>query len=111
MRVRFYFEELRNPRRKSQLIRRTFNFVIFRLVTPVRPRVESVKEEPTSPRSSAPEAEQAFDFDFTVLINIESGHCVFYSIADKDKKKNPQSSASSADVSSLIGRLAISSAQ
>lgn len=63
-------------------------------------RVEPVKEEPTSPRSSAPEAEQAFDFDFTVLINIESGHCVFYSAADKDKKKNALNSASSADVSS-----------
>ncbi|OQV26228.1 hypothetical protein BV898_00346 [Hypsibius exemplaris] len=69
--------------------------------TTKREKVEPLREEPLSPRSSsAPEAEQSFDFDFTVLINIESGHCVFYSATEKERKKASQS-ASSGDVSGV----------
>ena len=78
-----------------------FSFRIPDVSTPPRkPRVESLKEEPTSPRGgSAPEAEQSFDFDFTVLINIESGHCVFYSAVEKERGKRGLHGASSlADV-------------
>lgn len=69
------------------------------LSSPHKTSMDVLKEEPTSPRNTfAPEAEQAFDFDFTVLINIESGHCTFYCGPDKDKKKSIQR-ASSGDIS------------